>query len=294
MELTGNAEQKATFAAERARAERVELLRRQVGRRMLSREVSLAWTAWVALCERRWRARQQKLLEAQTHRSSELESQASSLQSELRTIQVEYDKKLAVADQVKEIALERLRTELTGSAAELTALREQQEKEERIEMLRRQVGRRMLNQGLASGWAALYELWQAKCNAMETLRQTGNRLRSPALASAFSFWGGCSVDAKRAITISAQQQREASLERERQRLVGELARVQADADRRVAEMQAERLGLLARVAQLTGGKEETQRLLEAQVRECTDRHQTPPPVITATVGLLLDCHLAAP
>ena len=292
-EMIGSAEQKAALAMEQARRERVELLCRRAGRRMLRRDVSAAWSSWRALCERRSRARQAKLIEAQQERLGSVDSAASSLQSELRVIVVEYDlssslplladcpssmhadcpphrahgryeKKLAAAEGIKEAALERLRTELTGSAAELMAMREELAREARIERLQRQVGRRILNQGLANGWAAWHDMWRARVLAMERLQWVSNRLRTPALESAFGYWGARSADAKQRLTLSAQQAREASLELERQRLVGELCLVRAEADRRVAAMQAERLALLERIAQLTGGHAEAQSLLEAQ------------------------------
>ena len=143
-------------------------------------------------------------------------------------------------------------------------MREEQAREARIERLQRQVGRRILNQGLANGWAAWHDMWRARVLAMERLQWVSNRLRTPALESAFGYWGARSADAKQRLTLSAQQAREASLELERQRLVGELCLVRAEADRRVAAMQAERLALLERIAQLTGGHAEAQSLLEAQ------------------------------
>jgi len=292
-ELSGSAEQKAALAMEQAHRERVELLCRRAGRRMLRRDVSAAWSSWTALCERRSRARQAKLIEAQQERLGSIDSAASSLQSELREVVLEYDlssspslhadcqsslhadcpphraharyeKKLAAAERIKETALERLRSELTGSAAELMAMREEQAREARVELLRRQVGRRILHQGLANGWAAWHDMWRARVFAMERLRRVSNRLRTPALERAFGYWGARSADAKQRLTLSAQQAREATLELERQRLVGELCLVKAEADRRLAAMQAERLALLERVAQLTGGHAEAQSLLEAQ------------------------------
>ena len=292
-ELSGSAEQKAALAMEQAHRERVELLCMRAGRRMLRRDVSAAWSSWTALCERRSRARQAKLIEAQQERLGSIDSAASSLQSELREVVLEYDlssspslhadcqsslhadcpphraharyeKKLAAAERIKETALERLRSELTGSAAELMAMREEQAREARVELLRRQVARRILHQGLANGWAAWHDMWRARVFAMERLRRVSNRLRTPALERAFGYWGARSADAKQRLTLSAQQAREATLELERQRLVGELCLVKAEADRRLAAMQAERLALLERVAQLTGGHAEAQSLLEAQ------------------------------
>lgn len=80
----------AAFEEERHKEARVELLRRQIGRRMLSRGVSLAWTSWTALCERRARAAAAKLLEIQMQRGDALENDRTSLRMELQSLLVEY------------------------------------------------------------------------------------------------------------------------------------------------------------------------------------------------------------
>ena len=86
------------------------------------------------------------------------------------------------------MALEKLRIELTGSAEEVAKLRAEQEKEARVELMRRQVARRMLFQGLANGWAAWFELYSAKTYAMNRLKEAANRLRKPDVAGAFAIW----------------------------------------------------------------------------------------------------------
>ena len=53
------------------------------------------------------------------------------------------------------------------------------EKEERVELLRRQIGRRMMNSSLTRGWSAWYDLWTAKSYALRRLREVANRLRKP-------------------------------------------------------------------------------------------------------------------
>ena len=71
---------------------------------------------------------------------------------------------------------------LGGGAEEQAALMEAQaakEKEERVELLRRQIGRRMMNSSLTRGWSAWYDLWTAKSYALRRLREVANRLRKP-------------------------------------------------------------------------------------------------------------------
>ena len=53
------------------------------------------------------------------------------------------------------------------------------EKEERVELLRRQIGRRMMNSSLTRGWSAWYDLWAAKSYALRRLREVANRLQKP-------------------------------------------------------------------------------------------------------------------
>ena len=62
-------------------------------------------------------------------------------------------------------------------------------REERIELLRRQVLRRMRFGGLYGGWQAWRELWVARSFALNRLREIGNRLHKPELAFAFGAWG---------------------------------------------------------------------------------------------------------
>ena len=86
--------------------------------------------------------------------------------------------------------------------------RESQEaagREERVELLRRQIGRRMLHQGLIRGWSAWLEAWEARSYALRQLRDVGNRLHSPELANALDFWRDEAAEAKRLATMSAQQ-----------------------------------------------------------------------------------------
>ena len=55
-------------------------------------------------------------------------------------------------------------------------------------MLKRQIGRRIMYGGLARGFTAWTELYEAKVYALEKLRSIGNRLRAPAAAIAWSAW----------------------------------------------------------------------------------------------------------
>ena len=90
-------------------------------------------------------------------------------------------------------------SQLDGGASEIQALLTAQaevEKEKRVELLRRQVVRRMMNASIVNGWSAWYELWAAKTYAMARLRQAATRLHAPQLERAFSCWERVAQDAK--------------------------------------------------------------------------------------------------
>ena len=104
-------------------------------------------------------------------------------------------------------------SELDGGVAKADRLREEQEakaKEERIELLRRQVGRRMMNAGITRGWQAWVDFWEAKLYAMSRLREVGNRLKSPELADAFELWETlCAAEAQRKLAEAEARAAEA-------------------------------------------------------------------------------------
>ena len=49
--------------------------------------------------------------------------------------------------------------------------RAKREKEERVELLKRQIGRRIMNAGLSRGWTAWTECWRAKVYALQRLKE---------------------------------------------------------------------------------------------------------------------------
>ena len=62
-------------------------------------------------------------------------------------------------DGAHRVALERLRAELAGTAAEQAAAREAREREERVEALAGKAMRRIQNAGIIAGWTAWQEQW---------------------------------------------------------------------------------------------------------------------------------------
>ena len=69
-------------------------------------------------------------------------------------------------------------------------------REERVDLLCRRAGRRMMFSGLADAFEAWMELWEAKTYALGRLRQVGSRLRAPKLGVAYGVWASV-LDSKR-------------------------------------------------------------------------------------------------
>ena len=234
IELAGSREEQQQVKAQKEKEQRIDDLRKRVGRRMMNAGLASGWAAWHELWAAKtyaldrlrrtgkrlrggiivssfddWAASAREARKAAAHaadlatREQELTAETAALEAELAAMREHCRLQLVAAAEERRVALERQKVELLGSAAEQAELREEKAKEERIELLKRQVGRRMMNQGIANGWAAWYELWAAKTYAMEMLRKTGNRLRSPALSAALGFWV---ADAQRAKAVAKQSE----------------------------------------------------------------------------------------
>lgn len=120
--------------------------------------------------------------------------------------------KLTSATSVATMELERQLAEVNAAADAKAALEAAKEREARIELLRRQVVRRMKNADLSKGWTAWQELWEARRYQQALLREAGMKLKAPALSSAFAFWVKDHLDAKREAEYKAMLQHSDSLE----------------------------------------------------------------------------------
>ena len=137
------------------------------------------------------------------------------LEAQLVMLRGELERRLDAAEEDKLLALEQLRHELSGTAAEQAARHVAKERDERIELLRRQSMRRMLNQDLSAGLMAWVELWSAKVYAMAKLRKVANRLRAPALSAAFSQWADEAYRKRAKSEAQRQRDQNAQLRAER-------------------------------------------------------------------------------
>ena len=95
-----------------------------------------------------------------------LQAQLAEMIAQVKQLSRELAGTRAAADEELKTALARQRIELTGSQEEREALLAEVAKEERIELLRRQVCRRIKFGGLANGWAAWRELCGARSHAL--------------------------------------------------------------------------------------------------------------------------------
>ena len=112
------------------------------------------------------------------------------LQRQLEATRDELTRKLQASEEER-VKLRAKVAQLDGGASEMEALLNAQaevEKERRVELLRRQIARRIMNQSITRGWAAWHEMWSAKTHAYRKLRACGNRLHAPKLSQSFSHW----------------------------------------------------------------------------------------------------------
>ena len=184
-------------------------------RRTVVVQVAFAFTCWGELLEIKRRREAASQLNGLQKVEMELRDEIGRLQREIEGLKEGHEVQLAKADEEKELALQRQLTELTGSAEEIAAMREEkakdratharcpdpsafecaahhssdgivcavQAKEERVELLKRQIGRRILNQGLMRGFTAWTELWEAKSYAMGRLQECGAKFKAPSRAT---------------------------------------------------------------------------------------------------------------
>ena len=284
-------EQEAKVIQERERQQRIELLRRQVGRRMLHADLSRGWTAWhgtwteavrqrqlirkagsriakpamsfaYGTWKRSWDDAQKKQAMAKARQREALagESEAA-LAQKIEKLREHYELRLSASEEARQ-ALSNQLAELGGSVAEKDRLLQQQEskaREERVELLRRQIVRRIMNQGITRGWSAWSTLWQDKKRQRHQLQQVANRLRAPEKSSAFTFWRQDWEKAVHKAKQAALKQKSAELDQGAHALQAELNRVRDEYQRRFEAIAKERDALREQLGVTSGDFEVKQR-----------------------------------
>lgn len=282
------------------KGERVALLHRQMTRRMMNSGVTSGWAAWHELWSAKTYAlstlrraanklhngrrdldwafgvwadeceevRRQADLNSRKTREEQLEAKVEQLETLLEETKVGYEQRLLAAADDKRLALERQAVVLTGTAEEVAAAKEAQEKEARIELLRRQIGRRMANTELTRGWSAWTDFVDAKNYAMGRLRDVGNRLHKPNLAGAFVHWARLTQAFKVTAKMSEAERREAELQQARLEMSQELAAMRDEFEGKLTKAAQEKnFALQKQAVELTGSAEALAELKAAQERE---------------------------
>jgi hypothetical protein len=282
--------------AGREKEERVELLHRRFTRRAMQQGLASGWTAWHAMWEARryslqrlrhvanrlqkpvlaaayyewldtWEEerRAREAARKSLHEAGLLGARTA-LEAEVQRLHIEYEAKLAAAEAAKSAALDRQRIELVGSAEEVAALRAQQEKEARVELLRRQCVRRALYRELSRGWESWQELWEARVHALWWLRNVGNKLRRPELATAFSVWGERWHATRERMERHNDRDEISGLSGQRTQLEAEVLRLREKAAT-AEEERRKRLALERELVEMSGSQSERDAVREEKERE---------------------------
>ena len=136
------------------------------------------------------------------------------------------------------VAIERLRAELTGTAAEQAAAREATARERRVEALAGKAMRRIQNAGLIRGWTAWLEQWETAAWQRRMLAGAAARLARPQLAACVAHWRAeWEAEGKAAAAQERQVERSAH--------AAQLAQVQAEVHQSQEASAALRLANLA-------------------------------------------------
>ena len=190
----------------------------------------------------------------------------------------------------KQAALKRQAVELTGSTEEVLAMRAAwtactcsprrpllspqvlamraaAEKEERIELLRRQSVRRLLNAALADGWSAWVELWAARTDAKRKLRLAARSFRSPGISDAFDVWVAIVAALQQRQRLREERRRSLGLEGKALTLSEQMQRKCAEYERRLQAAELDKETALKRqLVELTGTADEVMAMRAGQER----------------------------
>eukprot|EP00900_Chrysochromulina_parva_P003040 jgi/Chrpa1/12737/Chrysochromulina_OHIO_Genome00005077-RA len=291
-------EQETKALQEREKQARVDLLRRQVARRMMNADITRGWSAWYVMWEERTRNSalirragmrlikpamsfaygtwkhdwdQTRIKEAMA-KAREREALAAGgvtyLEEQLRKLREHYEVRLAASEQARQELAAELEG-LTGSVEEKERLLAEQEakaREERIELLRRQIVRRIMNKDIGRGWTAWYTTWEEKVIQKQRMQRVANKLRAPETSAAYAFWR---QDWEKAVDKAKQMQlkmREAFLTDGAEGLKDELNRVRVEFEKRFQTVVKERDELRARLDQAGGDLEAKQRAHQEELQ----------------------------
>ena len=264
IELSGTAAEQAAARAAAEKEGRVELLRGQAMRRMMHHELRRGWSRW----QHAWRhavlAREAATRGAVEEREEATRKQVETLVEELSAVRTATERAALRHVEEQRIALERQRVDLMGSAEERARARTESEREARVELLRRQIARRMVHAGKASAWGAWHGWWARRVVALGQLRHATAMLRYPRIAAAYHLWAARAEESRRRAERRAQKATIAGVESERAEIEAELRQAREEARARAQQASAERIQLLDQIAKLSGGAAEADALIAAR------------------------------
>ena len=286
-----DAERRRIDQAAAEREARVELLHRQTTRRMMNQGIGRAWAAW----HEQWRAKRAALdklrhVANRLHKphvsiafnawnadlrdakmAQELNARATleqALEAELAETHAMHATQLAALGAAHAQALERQRVELTGSHEEVMAVMAAQEKEARVDMLHRKSVRRIASADLVGGFSAWEEMWRARVHALGFMRNAANRMRLPALASAYSHWHRWTVARRQKRAKTAAESRAIEIDTIKRAHKEEMSTMRSDFEDRMAFLAKQmREALEKQAIELTASSEQLEALRAAQAKE---------------------------
>merc|ERR550514_763093 len=94
-------------------------------------------------------------------KASDLREELEEARGEIKKLQRDIELKAVKAAEEMRVALERQRVELSGDAESQRELLAVKEREARIDLLRRQFARRLVQRELSLGWGAWLEMYNA-------------------------------------------------------------------------------------------------------------------------------------
>ena len=298
-------QEQARKKAAEEKGKRVELLRRQIVRRIMHRDISRGWTAWhtkwaekvrrkrmlaqatarltrpgLVKCIFRWKegweiGEQKKKLQAirleQRRREAELKGGASGAKEEMDKMREDFEKRLKAADDEKRELADQLAKFDGGRAAAELAHKEQLEKErqKRVEHLVQMIARRIMKKDLTRGWTTWHEKWAEKVKRMRQIAKAASRMRNPEVVEAYRIWKSFSAELKQAKEERKRQSafnaRETALAEKAKALDAELSRERAANEKKLLQAQAAYNSVMERLRLLDGDAADKERRLQEQM-----------------------------
>ena len=153
--------------------------------------------------------------------SEELEAPPVDWEAELKRERAEHEVALAEIARDKEEAMDAVAQLKSALEAQLKG-KSARDREQRAELMRRQIARRMVNTKLNAGWAAWKDLAMKRAHALKRLRSACAHLHAPDMARAFVWW-------HRYLGLRRQKRQERALQAQERAIEGKLRQAQFEA-----------------------------------------------------------------